>query len=1273
MRLKTTTRMSISVSIVMTFLLGSLLPMFPLAAALNDPADTHAVVHVTGDWIVQDTRAYTAGTVIVMDSGSIVVQNGGVLTLDASSIIFQPSAHGNRGLTVEKGGTFKMANGGGMNSGTVNTYHCAFLKGSTIDIKDTQIWSMGGSTPNSPDTGIYVGGDNATIHGTLFRDNRQTTPLLQINGKNANIDNSTFGVFANRGIVVEGQANISDCVIAPLPGTATAGITVQNGGNVTLIHNNIGNVNTGVSVMQSQALLIKNTIHDNSQNGIFALYDAKLELRGNTIEKNQMDGIFAGFDAQITVQKDNLIRNNLQTGINAYSGGTFIIKGSIIRDNTDVNVQVYNSKVTMEECTIIGPMSGISVAGSRPVSIKNTTFDNAMGSNPIIVGDLNSDITVEGSHFSNGDLAIYEINEANIVSKKNDFTNVGTIVFLELHSNYKGYSNTYTGPDMIGFAQMRSTIYCENDKYTGPGAPTSVFLVSSDAVVEIHNVIVNHVDNSVLMNVMFGGKAFIYDSKINFVGTAVLFASDSTITSINSTIALSDVRAVGKGKINLGWHSTIKTQWQNGIAAPGAQVDIVDAPANLTDTITTGTDGSHDTDIIQWTSTEKGDINHNNYNITASLNGMSGTRNLNISKNMVGPLSIVITIQDTKAPWLNITSPKEGDILNITDLTVSGNFSDQGSGIGGVILQAVPGVAVGAGKTSYSGFIFTVQNIPEGKYHFFVNVTDISGNLATAQVNVTIDRTAPTIIITEPTRLYSQKNTFYLNGTTEIGANVTVNGTAVANINGDFGAQLTLPDGEHRIEVTATDAAGNKAITTKTVIVDTVAPTLTINVANGTWTDSTKFVVSGTTDGAIMKFKQVIGEVNSSMDVIQKTWSFNLTLVEGANKILFTSTDLAGLSTTKELVINVDTIAPVIEITSPKGPYPVYTNQLNQTITGKVTEKNLKSLTVNGKSVSVVNGTFITDLTLAVGQNHVNFTAQDMASTDSFFDVFFDIWVTPPTIVVISPVSGFVTKYGTVAVEVIVTSQDPAPNVTLQRIRMRNDQPVRYAGNATLGIGQNILRVNATDRYGNTATATRTVVYDNDVSLVLTKPSKIKMTTTKDTVTISGTTDPGATIYINTVAIPVGADGSFSYKLVLKEGKNTIDVKAVDPVGNQRFYTPMLVTYKDARQFDINMLIGLGIVLMILGLIIGIVVGKVISKPKTPKPVEEYPEVPTKTEETPFEPAEEPEEPKPAPKEQPKPAPKEQPKPEPKEQPKPGPKTEKIDSSLDSMLKDLEK
>lgn len=222
-----------------------------------------------------------------------------------------------------------------------------------------------------------------------------------------------------------------------------------------------------------------------------------------------------------------------------------------------------------------------------------------------------------------------------------------------------------------------------------------------------------------------------------------------------------------------------------------------------------------------------------------------------------------------------------------------------------------------------------------------VKATDVAGNTTTvdqshatlgASLKVRVkEKVAPVISITAPSAGAYITNTtppieFTVtdadSGVASIA--VTLDGTAISSITKTAvtgGYKCTckpasaLKDGSHTISITATDNDGNtSAAKTSTFTVDTVPPTLSITApAEGLVTNKKTVTVTGKTDDATSK--PVTVTVNGSAATVGTDGSFSkdVTLTEGANKITIIATDKAGKTTTVVRNVTLDTAAPVIK------------------------------------------------------------------------------------------------------------------------------------------------------------------------------------------------------------------------------------------------------------------------------------------------------------------------------------------------------------------------
>jgi len=1199
---------------LLTILLSvGFMSMVPLVRATNDPANTHGLVVVTKEWDVIDSRTYDGMTTIQMKDHNVTVKNGGTLTLDNAVILFDGHNDGQIGIIVENGGKLILKNGSTISQFASKTQYCFFLKGSSVSIKNSALSACGGWKPAIVGfwAGIYIETDKATFDYGFFGHNPNANLFDIWPGGHAVIRNSTLDSEGGSAIAAQdgGKVDLIDCQVTNVA-SSFDGIFILSS-NVTLIDNDIGNFdNMGVYVSDGYMYAAGNKIHNTKWNDGMSLDNgAKADLVKNEINNNNRNGLSLFYKANATLRGTNSIHDNIGDGIHMEDYSILDTAGHDIKANKRDAIHIIQATGEVRKGNIKLPMGtsvhGILVEGQGLVNVTDNDIDGGGITSIGIMSSTGATANVLTSTLHNLEFAAEASKTSTLKIERSVMTNDYAGVDANVNSKLVSTNNKYDNIGDTFTSTSEARIYSYGDTVTNLVTFGRIGKMDSKGYLEIHNMSGNANDNSGGMAWVDGKSTMkIYDCKETGLAPVSIIVLNGYMRSISSNIAVSNIQVSNwfkNNQVDLGWYGDIRTVWQNDQPAPNTTVGFLDKNNTLLQTINTDIHGKTSTEVIQTTVNTTGVYDHNKYTATGALNGMVGSTNFDMIQNLQGANAIKVMILDSSNPIVNIISPMEDQLFGNTTLKFYGTASDSGSGLSQVYVNVDSTSATQAtGLTNWSKTL----DLTEGKHKLEVKAIDISGNEKTSTVNLTIDLTAPVLNITSPEGLYVISHEFTLQGTTEIGSYVKVNGTNVSVFNGNFSADFDLPDGQYNITVESKDHAGNVATTWKTIIVDTIPPTITCDISNGSWMTTTNITINGTTDA--YKFQATVGEYDRSVDIIQNRWSVQANLTEGTNIVALKAWDEAGLVSYFFLTINVDTIRPVIDISSPQGPYPIYSNVLEQTITGIVNETNLKDFRVDDVSTLIgVNGDFSFNVFLKDGLNTIHIVAMEFCDCpETSVDITFDINKVAPRVIISSPTDSALTRSASIKVEAQIVANDPAPIVTLQQKFMLNDKPTHYYLDATLKSGANAITVYATDRYGNQGTATITINFDNVANLVVSSPAKDKSTVTTSTILLSGTSENGAKIYINDVMIPANDDGSFNYKWLLPEGKSTLVIKSIDPAGNTATKT-ILVTRTTTKQFDLMTLIGLGLVLMIVGLLIGVLIGRMFAKPKTRPPTEE--------------------------------------------------------------------
>lgn len=359
--------------------------------------------------------------------------------------------------------------------------------------------------------------------------------------------------------------------------------------------------------------------------------------------------------------------------------------------------------------------------------------------------------------------------------------------------------------------------------------------------------------------------------------------------------------------------------------------------------------------------------------------------------------TVTVTL-DTDNPVLNVASPADGAILSSNTVPVSGTATDATSGIASL---AVNGATVPVGT---DGSFSANVAMPDGAGSITVTATDRAGNTTQITRSITVDTSPPQLVVVSPADgLITAQASLTVSGTVEDSISgvpsVLVNGQSAAVSGGTFSLAVTLSESENEITVTATNGAGLSTTISRSVILDTVPPVLTVeSPTGGEITTNPSFTLSGTASDATSGISSVTinGE---AVDLTGGAFSKAVTLLEGTNQFVFVATDNAGLQTTVTRTVMLDTVNPALSVTSP--PDDLMTNNPALTISGTASDatSGLVSVTINGSPVTVTDGAFSQAVTMEEGQNEYTIVATDAVGHTSTVTRSVLLDTTPPEFV----------------------------------------------------------------------------------------------------------------------------------------------------------------------------------------------------------------------------------------------------------------------------------
>jgi hypothetical protein len=310
------------------------------------------------------------------------------------------------------------------------------------------------------------------------------------------------------------------------------------------------------------------------------------------------------------------------------------------------------------------------------------------------------------------------------------------------------------------------------------------------------------------------------------------------------------------------------------------------------------------------------------------------------------------------------------------------------------------------------------------------------------------------------------------------------------------------------------------------------------------------------------------------------TWALMLTAAgEGAHTIDARVADRAGNAYGVSVPFSIDITPPTIEITDPLVNF-INTREGSYIVQGHV-EPASSNVDINGFGVQVLGrGEFATEFNLLDGLNVLFITAEDAAGNEVTVvrEIYFDQY--SPFIQVTAPVDGLKTSESVIDV---VGRAEPGSTVTVNGIPavaspVDGSFIVRNFVLADLyAQTENLLLIKATDSVGNVAWDNRSVTVDIRapvITLELDPAVALRIANgqpvSASSVDVRGKLDAAdATMEIGGQDVTLQGL-TFSRVIVLAEGRNAVEIRAEDSVGNVRMLTLVILrdTAKPALKID---------------------------------------------------------------------------------------------------------
>ena len=656
-------------------------------------------------------------------------------------------------------------------------------------------------------------------------------------------------------------------------------------------------------------------------------------------------------------------------------------------------------------------------------------------------------------------------------------------------------------------------------------------------------------------------------------------------------------KAYGAGTILFYYDLNIYVRWDTGAAALGATVQLFDNKQTLIGVWNVlNADGSLPTFTMNpYFVRETGIFSSSPYIINVTFLQVARTIGVKLDTSK----DVFIIMEDHFEPEIFILYPKSGHSQQSTLLQVRGSAWDSQSGIKTVEIS-LDGVtwepAQGTLRWNYTIEVNeTLIGRFSGVFLLRARAVDNAHNEKVVYVQIRIDPTPPELNVDFPYDGYTTNNPeLWVRGVTEVGSKVEINGQHVPVTVSMFTHMVRLVEGPNTISVISVDPLGNIQIERMTVTLDTQVPYIILT--------SPEEDVAMTNEEVITVVATVENDlyitINGYHVPYGSEWypedggylTYDVDLEAGENVIIIQARDEADNTRVLDRVVVYDTVPPWIQVISPADKAILPKPEV--TVTGTIDPT--ATLTIQGESVTVVNGFFEITILAFEEENTLHLVAEDAAGNTYEEDLKFTVDTEDPVLEIHTPerdgITVNVARYVITGTTAMMVGEPPVPVPTAGKVMFNGETFTRIyseefdevikvdivvdaEGNFEIPVdlleGKNEFTITAEDQVENKAFVTMTIRLDTVAPTLVMYIDPIQMTedreieTTALTVNISGYTDPGSHLTINGITLPVSEEGEFFTPFDLTLGETIITLVSIDWAENERVVT-QTITYKKA-------------------------------------------------------------------------------------------------------------